>query len=393
MSTRTGDLSRVAQQPVPDRVRPSRPECPIVSGLSHAQRLSQREKGLDVPQLKQKIAIIGDETYPEAEHRVPSRTSRSESRPGFKRHEFLGLNVFLLEMFRQFYDMLGVRTPDYMSGSTTDLQDAIDGYAQQARQRTAQPGGRGARHRPQQIEADVTITNLAGHRLPERCRIPPRLSRGWSSGMARGRRYGPPDAPTVWASSSTATARSCRRNSSPSTSTRRASQQHFQPHHEVITSQDQVQIYEELIRNSDGKFTTNFIRRYETVKENRLLRSGGPSTAPTLAQRQLSGIHARRGLGRNDPDYQNGRGTDHVSYRMSCRQVWTPAGHRAGDALLSGHTAVLPGRSLQGRAGRPATQRLYYLASNLEVEEHRSGLEASDRFDRCARDAPRLTGG
>ena len=87
-------------------------------------------------------------------------------RADFKRHEFLGMNVFLLEMFRQFNEILGVRTTDYMSGSSTDLQDAIDNIAQQASQRTAKvrvsarPSGR------REIEAEVAITNLAGHRFP-----------------------------------------------------------------------------------------------------------------------------------------------------------------------------------------------------------------------------------
>ena len=36
---------------------------------------------------------------------------------GYRRHNFAGLNVFLVEMFNQFDDVLGVRKTDFMTGS------------------------------------------------------------------------------------------------------------------------------------------------------------------------------------------------------------------------------------------------------------------------------------
>ena len=35
------------------------------------------------------------------------------------------LNAFMLEMFRQFDDILGVRKVDYMTGSSGDIRQAI----------------------------------------------------------------------------------------------------------------------------------------------------------------------------------------------------------------------------------------------------------------------------
>ena len=62
----------------------------------------------------------------------------------------------------------------------------------------------------------------------------------------------------------------------------------------MITSQDQVQIYEELVKNANGEFTTSFIRRDETIKDNRLLPIGwtehGPD--PSLNGRFLESTHA-----------------------------------------------------------------------------------------------------
>ena len=51
-------------------------------------------------------------------------------------------------------------------------------------------------------------------------------------------------------------------------------QQSYQPHYETITAQNQVQIYEELNLNAEGKFTTNFTRRDVQLKDNRLLPIG-----------------------------------------------------------------------------------------------------------------------
>ena len=40
---------------------------------------------------------------------------------------------------------------------------------------------------------------------------------------------------------------------------------------QVITREDQAQIYEELVRDASGRFTTSFVRRDEILKDNRLL--------------------------------------------------------------------------------------------------------------------------
>ena len=70
--------------------------------------------------------------------------------------------------------------------------------------------------------------------------------------------------------------------------TRRDAQQHYQTHHETITSDDQVQIYEELTRDAAQRFTTSFLRRDHEVKDNRLLPLGWTPDRPrSLAQRRV----------------------------------------------------------------------------------------------------------
>ena len=330
------------------------------------------KKRIDVDQLVQKVAIIQDQTYPAAEHRAPEDELVIDERSDFKRHEFLGMNVFLLEMFKQFNEVLGVRKDDYMSGSTTDLQDTIDNIAQQASQQTAKlrvavrPTGR------REIEARVDITNLAGHRFPSGVGF----RRAFIELLVLEHRDG--QETVVWASGRT--------NSlgvivdgkdqvlpteflTEYTDRQGRRQQHFQPHHQVITSQDQVQIYEELTKNADGEFTTSFIRRDETIKDNRLLPIGwsehGPS--PSLNGRFLESTHAEGVHG--DPDYVNGKGTDRTTYRIRL-----PAGVDRSRISVQAtlYYQSTPPRYLDDRfkavPNGAATQRLYYLASNLDLK-------------------------
>ena len=149
--------------------------------------------------------------------------------------------------------------------------------------------------------------------------------------------------------------------------------QHYQPHFftgSPITRQDQVQIYEELTRDSDGRFTTNFTRRFELVKDNRLLpidwTEHGPD--PSLNGRFLEATHPE-GSARDDPDYHDGRGTDRVTYRMTLPADVDPATCTVAATL---HYQATPpyylDQRFQAAPDGDATRRLYYLASNLELD-------------------------
>lgn len=59
----------------------------------------------------------------------------------------------------------------------------------------------------------------------------------------------------------------------------------YEPHHEVITTADQVQIYEPILGNPAGEVTTGLLRAVRYLKDNRLLPSGfvKESAAPEIA--------------------------------------------------------------------------------------------------------------
>lgn len=55
----------------------------------------------------------------------------------------------------------------------------------------------------------------------------------------------------------------------------------FEPHFDLITSPDQVQIYESLMENTDGELTYTLLRGAGYIKDNRLLPAGfDKTTAP-----------------------------------------------------------------------------------------------------------------
>ena len=69
-----------------------------------------------MPNLQTRIAAVQDTTYPEAENLAPADQLNVRLRnEGYRRHNFAGLNAFLVELFRQHDDVLGVRKTDFMA--------------------------------------------------------------------------------------------------------------------------------------------------------------------------------------------------------------------------------------------------------------------------------------
>jgi hypothetical protein len=341
--------------------------------------IHNQKKGLNLNSLDQKMAAIQDETYPAVENGLDIKDRTVKVRTNFKRHELVGMNAFLLEMFNQFWDLLGVRRPlpntnvgdDYMTGSKTGLQDAIDNMVDQAQNKTVRLGVEARVLVGRQIQADIVIENLAGHRFP--------TGVGFRRAFIEvliGDKYGD----VVWASGRTnklGIILGADGKPLPSefhteyTDGSGRVQQSFQPHYELITSQDQVQIYEELTTDAQGRFTTSFLRRDHTPKDNRLLPAGwrreGPN--PALSGRFLEATYPQGENVEHDPDYSNGRGKDTITYIMT-----VPEGVDLGRCVVQAtlfYQATPPNYLADRFNTAPdgeATKRLYYLASNLRLD-------------------------
>ena len=330
---------------------------------------------VSIDPIQTKIATIEDQDYPEADYRLPIEEITVKFREeGFRRHTFQGLNIFLAEMFSQFNDVLGVRMGDFETG-TNGLPFAIENFVINARRNTADIEITRWEVDGQTLEADVRVVNKTGHRLPSGVGFR-RLwieflvlddSRGqervvWGSGRTNGVGVLVDDEgqvlPTEFFDEIEIDGKMV---------------EQFQPHHTVITEQDQVQIYEELASNAKGKLTTSFIHRAHHVKENRLLPQGWTKDGPSK-EIPAAFIHATHPgyEAAKDPAYGDGSGSDTVTYRVTipdcfdCKKVkiratlysqaWAPY-------YLRDRFKDIP----DGPDGE-ARRRLYYLTSHLKTD-------------------------
>jgi hypothetical protein len=339
-----------------------------------ARGLKDERHGIDLPKIRTRIAAIQDTSYPDAENLAPHDQLHVRTRDeGFRRHNFSGLNVFLLELFDQFDDVLGVAKTNFMTGSKDDIGHAVDDFVRTARDDVASLDVDAALQAPNRLRVHVVVKNKVGHRFPsgvgfrraflelsviqpaEDRREPGRIV--WSSGRTNelGVLLGADGQPLPTESFAL----------DP-----RTGRQRYQEHHDVITSPDQVQVYEMLRRDATGKLTTSFVCGCEVVKDNRLLPRGwkreGPG--PALAGRFLEATHPGPGAA-EDPRYTDGSGSDEVSYRIDLPEGTDPARLTVRATLYYQATPPYFLRHLFETApDGPATRRLHSLCSFVNLE-------------------------
>jgi hypothetical protein len=146
-------------------------------------------------------------------------------------------------------------------------------------------------------------------------------------------------------------------------------QQKFQPHfweNSPITSDKQVQIYEELAVDPEGLLTTSFLSLDHKVKDNRLQPFGRPPK-PTFGQ-----FTDPVGTG-DDPTYKSGGdpacGCNTVGYNIPLAQIpGVPVAVQATIYYQSIPPYYLRQRSRDGRGSD--TARLVKFASLLRVDKY-----------------------
>lgn len=328
---------------------------------------------VDIETITTQIASIQDSSYPDVANQLPSAEIDVPFREGYHRHNFVGLNAFLIEMFKQFDPVLGLASSDYMTGAKNGADQQIENMLVQARDATvdlvldvSSPGAG-------QIVADLTLTSLVGHRFPSgvgfrRAFVEVRAASGgetlWCSGCTDqfGVILGPDGQPL--------------KTEFLDFVPEGADEALYQPHYETIDNQEQVQIYEELTQNAERQFTSSFVHRIYHPKDNRLLPKGWlePGTPAFDAKFDGSDVTTAflaatepEGNAATDPDF--GPGTDTVSYRIALPDGVDPADVAVTATVY--YQAFPPWflrqRFTTARDG-PATQRLFYIASRLQTE-------------------------
>jgi hypothetical protein len=322
------------------------------------------------------IAAVEDGSYPMADNRAPDAKIDVKFRTsGFARHQLQGLNVFLLEMFRQFNRPLGVRTCDYMlncdGNAISDIPNQQKAFVQQARNDTATLTLGTPSLKNGTLTADVTVANLTGHRFPSGVSFRRAfieftvINRSGRVLFASGSTN-----PGGWIVDDKGNVLPSEWNGAKGPKGQ-VHQPHFYAPSKPITRSDQVQIYEELLKDAQGQFTTSFIRQADHFKDNRLLPRGWSRRGPNpkeLRGRALEATHPH-GTG-DDPNFQNGNGRSVVRY-----QVALPAGTALADVSVSARLwyQAIPPYYLNQRFEQvpdgEATRRLYQLVTRLDTSQ------------------------
>jgi hypothetical protein len=355
-----------------NEINPKNPKAKSCQDCHMASGLKDEKSGIDLAQIRTRIAAVQDTTYPDAENLAPHDQLNVRFREqGYRRHTFAGLNAFLLELFNQGDDVLGVRKTDFMTGSQQDLGHAVANMARTARDDTATVDVKAELEAPNRLTARVVVQNKAGHRFPtgvgfRRAFLELAVVQPESGGVER----------VVWASGRTNELGVLVGADGKPLPTEffardpKTGEQRYQPHHEVITSPDQVQVYETLLKNAKGEFSTSFVRGCETVKDNRLLPRGwkkdGPG--PALTGRFLEATRPDPETAK-DPRYADGSGSDEVTYRIELPAGVDPAKLKVRATL---YYQALPPYFLRNlfetAPDGPAARRLHYLCSNLMLD-------------------------
>jgi hypothetical protein len=261
------------------------------------------------------------------------------SRPGFLGprepyglHTLTGGNVFMLQLLKDNHDELGIhageeflqqtieRTRDMLTKETIDL--AIDGMD----------------IRNDTLYVHVSLQNKAGHKFPT----------GFPSRRAYLECVVEQDGNTLFHSGY--------REASALTD---FDIQNFEPHHEVISRQEQVQIYEFVMGNTEGEVTTVLERAHIPLKDNRILPEGFRHDHLNYDTVQVVGNALF------DQDYHSSEGVDRITYAISL-----PGVHSEVSVSIKLHYETVPESWLQ--------QMFDYSDMDEDINRFRQMYDAAD---------------
>ena len=312
--------------------------------------------------LEFKVANVQDQDFPEAHGTAPVEEITVNKRSEFVRHELAGVNVFALEMFRQFPDILGIRPASFMTGYKNGLDNSIKNSLEVA-SKSAQVEILDSTVNGSKVETRVKVTNLTGHRLPSgvgfRRLILEVLIKDSTGAVVWG--SGRTNSLGLIVDATGTPLPSETHQTDPGTGA-----QTFEPHYQLVDAENKAQVYGELNRDTTGKFTTSFLARASDVKDNRLMPLGWrDSNVPGMTEAAVEATNPV-GEAEHDPDFTDGTGSDIVSYAA----LLPPGavGPFTVETTLS-YQSIPPGYLKQRfeQASGPATKRLHYMSSRLDL--------------------------
>lgn len=315
--------------------------------------------------LSSKIANIQDTDLADVHGRLPGEDVTLSTKQNFSRHSLNGINVFVLEMFNQFPLILGTQQVNYQNFGEVQgpFVTATERMLDFAENETAKVQVTDVQREGTRLIAQVQVTNLAGHFFPSGVSFRRAfLSVAVLDGKDR----------VLWASGLTNEVGELLDSKGQVLASEAPDQPH-QPHYQRIDQPDQVQIYEEVVRDTRGHYTSSFTGMWDSVKDNRLRPKGFRNDWPNPV---TSHLHAHGVDG--DLDYENTEeplwGGDRLIYDMdlgkSMRKAQTLVVNLSYQSIppryLKDKFQAAQGLEALGRDTQDI-QRLYFLAGHLNV--------------------------
>lgn len=215
-------------------------------------------------------------------------------RSGVSRHTFVGGNFFMKGILnRNRKELHVVSLPEELTASAERTKDHLQSEA--ARVTIDKLEVRAGR-----LETQVTVENLAGHKLPTA--YPSR--RAWLHLVVRDK-----NSRTVFESGAVNQAGAIPDNDNDSDPAR------YEPHYAEISKPGEVQIYEAIMMDGKGAVTTGLLRAVRYLKDNRLL--------PLGFDKKTAGKDiATAGAAAEDADFAGG--TDRIRYSIDLGKAEGP---------------------------------------------------------------------
>lgn len=190
---------------------------------------------------------------PEVQGPAPISATLPDLRTGVHQHVFVGGNFFVQKMLNRYRNELDVAAlPQELTAASEGTLTFLQSQAARVSIKDLSVAGG-------KLQADVFVENLTGHKLPTA--FPSR--RAWLRFVVRDR-----DGHAVFESGALNPDGSITGNDND------ANPEKYEPHYREITSNDQVQIYEDILKDSEGHVTTGLIAAIGYLKDNRLLPTG-----------------------------------------------------------------------------------------------------------------------
>jgi len=190
---------------------------------------------------------------PAVQDPVPIARILGETRPGAARHDFIAANFVMQRLLGRYHDELDV------SAEPQALFNAANRTIRYLQSEAAALVVAPAKILGSRLEADVTVKNLGGHKLPTA--FPAR--RAWLHVVVRDREHH-----VVFESGALNSDGSIVGNDNDEDPAK------YEPHYTEIRRSDQVQIYEAILGDRDSRVTTGLLSAVGFLKDNRLLPRG-----------------------------------------------------------------------------------------------------------------------